>query len=260
MSTDVRAALIIIGNEVLSGRTQDANLQFLALGLNEVGVRLKEVRVIPDDEAEIIATVNALRARYTYVFTTGGIGPTHDDITSECVAKAFGVPLRQDPRAVKLLKRVIKPENLNEARLRMANIPEGADLIDNPVSAAPGFHIGNVYVMAGVPRIMQAMFDGLKAGLKGGASMVSRSVTLHVGEGGIAAPLAAIQTRHPEVEIGSYPFTRDSGYGTVIVTRGADAALVAAVTAEVAAMARALGARVEDDDHSTDHGHAPETP
>ena len=130
MSTEVRAALIIIGNEVLSGRTQDANLQYLALGLNDVGVHLKEVRVIPDDEGEIIATVNAMRAKFDYVFTTGGIGPTHDDITSDCVAKAFGVPLLRNPRAVALLQKVIKPENLNEARLRMANIPEGADLVE----------------------------------------------------------------------------------------------------------------------------------
>jgi molybdenum cofactor synthesis domain-containing protein len=247
MTIEVRAALIIIGNEVLSGRTQDANLQYLALGLNEVGVQLKEVRVIPDDEAEIIATINALRAKVDYVFTTGGIGPTHDDITSESVAKAFGVPLLRDPRAVALLKTVIKPENLNEARLRMANIPEGASLIDNPVSAAPGFNIGNVYVMAGVPRIMQAMFDGIKHTLKGGSKVLSKAVTLHIGEGSIAVALKDIQSRNPSVDIGSYPFTRDSGYGTVIVARGTDAALVAAVSSEVAEMARALGARVEDD-------------
>jgi molybdenum cofactor synthesis domain-containing protein len=247
MTIEVRAALIIIGNEVLSGRTQDANLQYLALGLNEVGVQLKEVRVIPDDEAEIIATINALRAKMDYVFTTGGIGPTHDDITSESVAKAFGVPLLRDPRAVALLKTVIKPENLNEARLRMANIPEGASLIDNPVSAAPGFNIGNVYVMAGVPRIMQAMFDGIKHSLKGGSKVLSKAVTLHIGEGSIAVALKDIQSHNPLVDIGSYPFTRDSGYGTVIVSRGTDAALVAAVSAEVAEMARALGARVEDD-------------
>lgn len=247
MTSEVRAALIIIGNEVLSGRTQDANLAYIASGLNDVGVQMREVRVIPDVEDTIIATVNELRARFDYVFTTGGIGPTHDDITSESVAKAFGVPLLRDPRAVELLKKVIKPENLNEARLRMANIPEGASLIDNPVSAAPGFIIGNVYVMAGVPRIMQAMFDGIKHSLKGGEKVLSKSVTLHIGEGSIATALGDIQTRNPTVDIGSYPFTRDSGYGTVIVARGTDAILVAAVSAEVAEMARALGARVEDD-------------
>jgi len=247
MTQDVCAALIIIGNEVLSGRTQDANLQFLALGLNEAGIRLKEVRVIPDDEAEIIETVNSLRAKFDYVFTTGGIGPTHDDITSDSVAKAFGVPLLRDPRAVELLKKVIKPENLNEARLRMANIPQGAALIDNPVSAAPGFNIGNVYVMAGVPRIMQAMFDGIKHSLRGGAKVLSKAVTLHIGEGSIAVALGDIQKRNPTVDIGSYPFTRDSGYGTIIVSRGTDAALVSAVSAEVIEMAQALGARIEDD-------------
>ena len=247
MTSEVRAALIIIGNEVLSGRTQDANLAYIASGLNDVGVQMREVRVIPDVEETIIATVNELRARFDYVFTTGGIGPTHDDITSDSVAKAFGVPLLRDPRAVELLKKVIKPENLNEARLRMANIPEGASLIDNPVSAAPGFNIGNVYVMAGVPRIMQAMFDGIEHTLKGGEKVLSKSVTLHIGEGSIATALGDIQTRNPTVDIGSYPFTRDSGYGTVIVARGTDATLVAAVSAEVAEMARALGARVEDD-------------
>jgi len=247
MTTEVREAMIVIGNEVLSGRTQDANLQYIALGLNDVGIRLKEVRVIADDEAEIIETVNVLRGKYDYVFTSGGIGPTHDDITSESVAKAFGVPLLRDPRAVELLKKVIKPENLNEARLRMANIPEGGILIDNPVSAAPGFNIGNVYVMAGVPRIMQAMFDGIKHGLKGGARILSKAVTLHIGEGSIAVSLGDIQKRNPTVDIGSYPFTRDSGYGTVIVARGTDADSVAAVSAEVVEMASALGARVEDD-------------
>lgn len=245
--TEVTAALIIIGNEVLSGRTQDINQQYIALGLNDVGVRLKETRIIPDDEAVIIRTVNELRANFDYVFTTGGIGPTHDDITSECVAKAFGVPLLRDPRAVERLLRQIKPENLNEARLRMANIPQGADLIDNPVSHAPGFIIGNVHVMAGVPKIMQAMFDGIRHNLKGGAKVLSKSVTLHVGEGVIADGLGEIQKHNPAVEIGSYPFTRDGGYGTVIVTRGTDAALVALVSVSVADMARALGARVEDD-------------
>ena len=245
--TEVTAALIIIGNEVLSGRTQDINQQYIALGLNEVGVRLRETRVIPDDEAMIIRTVNELRAAYDYVFTTGGIGPTHDDITSECIAKAFCVPLLRDPRAVERLLLQIKPENLNEARLRMANIPQGADLIDNPVSHAPGFIIGNVHVMAGVPRIMQAMFDGVRHTLKGGSPVLSKSVTLHVGEGVIATGLGEVQNKHLQVEIGSYHFTRDGNYGTVIVTRGTDAALVQAASDDVVAMALALGAKVHDD-------------
>lgn len=245
MEGDIGAALIVIGNEVLSGRTQDANIQYIASGLNDVGIRLKEVRIVEDDEAAIVKAVNELRAAYTYVFTTGGIGPTHDDITSECVAKAFGVPLLRDPRAVERLLRQIKPENLNEARLRMANIPEGADLIDNPVSHAPGFRIGNVHVMAGVPKIMQAMFDGVKGGLQGGRPLVSANVTLHMGEGVIADGLRQIQADHPEVEIGSYPFSRDGRYGTVIVTRGPDPAVVGKVSERVAKMAETLGGRVE---------------
>lgn len=247
MLEEVTAALIIIGNEVLSGRTQDANIQYIATGLNDVGVRLKEVRVIEDNEAAIITAVNALRATHAYVFTTGGIGPTHDDITAECIAKAFGVALKRDPRAVQRLLLQIKPENLNEARLRMANIPEGADLIDNPVSHAPGFKIGNVYVMAGVPKIMQAMFEGVRGSLKGGGKMWSRNVTIHVGEGVIADGLRAIQERWPAVEIGSYPFSNQGKYGTVIVTRGTDQTLNEEVSREVAALARGLGARVEEE-------------
>jgi molybdenum cofactor synthesis domain-containing protein len=252
MVEEVTAALIIIGNEVLSGRTQDANLQYIASGLNDVGVRLKEVRVVADDETAIITAVNLLRATFTYVFTTGGIGPTHDDITAQCIADAFGVALKRDPRAVERLLRQIKPENLNEARLRMANIPEGADLIDNPVSHAPGFKIGNVFVMAGVPKIMQAMFDGIKGSLRGGAKMVSQNVTIHMGEGAVADGLRTIQDRRPEVEIGSYPFTRDGQFGTVIVTRGIDRAVVGAVSREVADMAKSLDARVEEDAQPAD--------
>lgn len=247
MSDEVSAALIIIGNEVLSGRTQDANLRPIALGLNEAGIRLREVRVIADDEAAIISTVNELRAVHAYVFTTGGIGPTHDDITAESIAKAFGVPLLRNPEAVQRLLRQIKPENLNEARLRMANIPEGASLIDNPVSHAPGFRIGNVHVMAGIPNIMQAMFDGIKGTLVGGRPVLSKSITIHAGEGVIATRLAAIQAERPKVEIGSYPFTRDGAYGTVIVVRGPDRDRVAEAAAAVGAMAEAAAVRWEDD-------------
>ena len=241
MAVEVRAALVIIGNEVLSGRTQDANLQFIALGLAEVGVRLKEVRVIPDEQSVIIDTVNLLRRQFDYVFTTGGIGPTHDDITSESIAKAFDVPLLRDPRAVERLLRQIKPENLNEARLRMANIPQGADLIDNPVSHAPGFRLGNVFVMAGVPRIMQAMFDGIKGDLRGGARLLAVEVTIAGGEGVIADGLGALQRQNAEVEIGSYPFNRDGGYGTVIVVRGRDGGQVAQTAQAVGHLAKACG-------------------
>jgi molybdopterin-biosynthesis enzyme MoeA-like protein len=248
MAQTVDAALIIIGNEVLSGRVQDANVRYIALKLNDAGIRLREVRVIGDFEDAIIDTVNSLRATHAYVFTTGGIGPTHDDITSECIAKAFGVPLKRDPRAVECLLRQIKPENLNEARLRMANIPEGGTLIDNPISHAPGFSIGNVYVMAGIPRIMQAMFDGVVATLNGGLPLLSRSVTLFAGEGTIATPLARIQQGAPDVEIGSYPFMREGRFGAVIVLRGTDAARLAAVAAEVVTMAETLGVDARDGD------------
>ena len=244
---EVTAALIIVGNEILSGRTQDVNLQYIATGLNEVGIRLREVRVVADDEEAIVAAVNAMRAIHRYVFTTGGIGPTHDDITAECVAKAFGVPLRRDPRAVERLKRQIAEKDLNEARLRMANVPEGGELIDNPVSSAPGFIIGNVYVMAGVPRVMQAMFDGIRHNLRGGRRMLSKTVTVIAGEGTIAAGLEAIQKSWPQVEIGSYPFARRGVFGAAIVARGTESADVAAVAAEVKALAASLGAETEDD-------------
>jgi molybdenum cofactor synthesis domain-containing protein len=247
MTDEVRAALVIIGNEVLSGRTQDANVQYIALGLNGVGVRLKEVRVIPDEEATIVRTVNELRAAFDYVFTTGGIGPTHDDITSESIAKAFGVPLLRDPRAVERLLRQIAPENLNEARLRMANIPEGADLVDNPVSHAPGFKIGNVYVMAGVPRIMQAMFDGIRRELVGGAKVLSKSIVIYIAEGTIAAPLGEIQGRYQDVEIGSYPFARQGRFGTAIVLRGTDPGRIEAAGREVIQMVQSFDAEIEDE-------------
>ncbi|MSP80474.1 MAG: competence/damage-inducible protein A [Rhodospirillales bacterium] len=238
----VTACLVIIGNEVLSGRTQDANLQYLAGALNEAGVRLMEARVIPDVEATIVATVNECRAKFDHVITTGGIGPTHDDITSESIAKAFGVPHVVHPEAEARLRRhYARPEDLNAQRLRMATLPEGAELIDNPVSAAPGFRIGNVMVLAGVPRIMQAMFDGFRHRLKGGAPMRSRTVLAYVPEGQMAAGLGAVQTAHPSVEIGSYPFFRAGRLGTSLVVRGTDAAKVAAATEAVKVLVRAQG-------------------
>ena len=241
------AAVLVIGDEVLSGRTQDTNTNHIARFLGALGIDLREVRVVSDVEAEIVGAVDALRKRYDYVFTTGGIGPTHDDITAECIAKAFGVRLLRDPRAVEQLLKQIKPENLNEARLRMANIPEGADLIDNPVSHAPGFRIGNVHVMAGVPRIMQAMFDGVKQTLTGGARVLSASVIIHAPEGSVATPLAEIQASAPDTEIGSYPFAKDGRFGTVIVTRGTDRVRVEEVSAQVLAMAQAMGAEAIDE-------------
>ncbi len=237
----ITAAVLVIGNEILSGRTQDANLAYLATGLGEIGIKLAEARVIRDDEAQIIATVNELRARYTYVFTTGGIGPTHDDITSECVAKAFGVKLRLDPEAVRVLEAHYPKGALNEARLRMAHVPEGATLVENPVSRAPGFRMDNVFVLAGVPLVMRAMFDGIKGRLRHGQPVLSRSVTCALGEGTIAKDLTAIQERFPDIEIGSYPYFRAGGFGVSLVSRGIDAARLAAVTEELKAMIRNLG-------------------
>lgn len=218
----VTAAVLIIGNEILSGRTQDVNLGFLARELGQLGIRVREARVVPDVEAEIVAAVNHCRHRYDLVFTTGGIGPTHDDITSPSVAKAFGVEWVRHPEAVQLLARHYEGAMLNEARLRMATVPEGARLIDNPVSTAPGFQIGNVYVLAGVPSIMRAMFDGLKSRLPGGRAVASRTVSTFLGEGTIAEALGALQARFPGLEIGSYPFFRRGKFGTSLVIRGTD--------------------------------------
>jgi len=247
----VTAALVIIGNEILSGRTTDANLPFLAKALNEVGVRLAEARVVMDIEADIIEAVNACRARHTYVFTTGGIGPTHDDITAECIAKAFGVAIEENAEALACLMRNYRPEDLNPMRRRMARIPAGASLIANPISNAPGFRIGNVYVMAGVPSIMQAMFDGIRHTLAGGAPMLARTVTMYLPEGLLAEGLADIQARHPTVEIGSYPFVRLHRLGTSVVARGTDIGALASVAAGVVELARSLGAPADEiDDHA----------
>ncbi len=237
----VTACVLIIGNEILSGRTQDINLAFLATGLNTVGVTVREARVIPDVPQTIIDTVNEVRAKFDYVFTTGGIGPTHDDITSECVARAFGVPLTLHPEAHKILLDSYQPGDLNEARLRMAHTPEGATLIANPVSRAPGFQMGNVFVMAGIPRVMQAMFDDVKHRLTGGAPVMSRTVSSGLVEGLLAKRLGEIQESYPDLDIGSYPFFRRGNYGVSLVLRGRDAARLDAGTAEVMQMVRDLG-------------------
>jgi molybdenum cofactor synthesis domain-containing protein len=239
----VTACLVIIGNEILSGRTRDANLAFLAEGLNAIGVRLREARVIPDVAETIVETLDEVRRKYDHVFTTGGIGPTHDDITAECVARAFGVPLVLHPAAKRLLEEHFRerPAELNEARLRMAYVPEGATLIDNPVSKAPGFQIGNVYVMAGVPRIMQAMFDGLKHRLKGGAPMLSRTIATSLLEGAIAQDLGVLQQRYEDVEIGSYPWYRQGRFGVNLVLRAVDSARLDAAVAALVDMLHALG-------------------
>ena len=239
---DVTACVIVIGNEVLSGRTPDANLNYLAKGLNRIGIRLMEARVIPDDEATIVATVNQCRAAFDYVFTTGGIGPTHDDITAAAIAKAFGLKLERNEEALARLRRhYTKPGDLTEARLKMSEMPVGAQLIDNPVSTVPGFQIGNVLVLAGVPAIMQAMFDGVQHRLKTGTPMLSRTVTCGLGEGILAAGLTAIQDQFADVEIGSYPFFRMRRLGVSIVLRATDAERLAAATAAVKALMQSLG-------------------
>lgn len=233
----VTAGLIVIGDEVLSGRTKDKNIGHIAERLTEVGIDLREVRVVPDVEEDIVAAVNALRARFTYVFTTGGIGPTHDDITADSIAKAFGVSIDVDPRAKALLLEYIAEKDLNEARLRMARIPAGASLVVNEVSKAPGFRIGNVIVMAGVPRIMQAMLEAVLPELEKGQPMLSETVRADAKEGDVAAPLAEIARRYPDVLIGSYPFQDEAGKpNTNLVVRARDPQLLAAARDEVAAM------------------------
>ncbi|HXV26186.1 MAG TPA: molybdopterin-binding protein [Alphaproteobacteria bacterium] len=238
----VTAAILIIGNEILSGRTRDANLPWLAERLNASGIRLMEARVIPDIPEAIVAAVNETRSRFDYVFTTGGIGPTHDDITSQCVARAFGLPLILDEEARARLQRHYPPGGLNEARLRMAHVPEGARLIDNPISAAPGFQIGNVLVLAGVPAVMQAMFEGIRHRLAGGRTMLSRAIAAYLGEGVIATDLGALQARYEDLEIGSYPFVRQGRFGASFVIRGTEAGRIAACAEELEVIIRRLGA------------------
>jgi molybdenum cofactor synthesis domain-containing protein len=238
----VTAAVLIIGNEILSGRTKDVNLGYLAEELTKLGIRLREARVVADEEGDIVAAVNGCRARYDYVFTTGGIGPTHDDITSASVAAAFGVPLMLDERARAMLARNYPPGGLNEARLRMAHVPEGASLIDNPVSAAPGFRMGNVFVMAGVPSIMRAMFEGVKDVLAGGRRLISLTVSAFLGEGIIAAGLGALQQRYADLDIGSYPFFRQGRFGASFVLRGTEQPRLDAAAQELRALIGELGA------------------
>jgi molybdenum cofactor synthesis domain-containing protein len=223
----VTAAILVIGDEILSGRTKDKNIGTIADYLTAIGIELREVRIVPDEAPMIVEAVNALRARHTYLFTTGGIGPTHDDITADCVAEAFGVSIDVDPRARAMLLERIKPEDLNAARLRMARIPAGADLIANPISKAPGFRIENVFVMAGVPAIMQAMLDNIGPTLTTGAKVVSETIEVgNLPEGAYASDLAAVAAAHPGVSIGSYPSMTQGGFLNRIVVRSKDAEAV----------------------------------
>jgi molybdenum cofactor synthesis domain-containing protein len=242
----VTAAVIVIGNEILSGRTADVNLGFLARRLNELGVRLREARVIPDEAPAIVAAVNELRASHNYVITTGGIGPTHDDITVDAVALAFSVGVEINEAARERLQVRYEPGRLNEARLRMARIPLGGELIDNPISGAPGFRLGNVLVLAGIPAVMQAMFESAAHLLHGGARLLSATLTAPLMEGDIAEGLGAIQGRQPNVEIGSYPYYREGRYGLSIVLRSTDARDLAKAADAVRALMRGLGAEPKE--------------
>jgi molybdenum cofactor synthesis domain-containing protein len=234
----VTAALIVIGDEILSGRTKDVNIGATADFCTDLGIDLKEVRVVSDETDDIVAAINAVRARYTYVFTTGGIGPTHDDITADAVAKAFGVALPINAQAREMLEARWRQTGteVNEARLRMARIPEGADLIVNSVSAAPGFRIGNVHVMAGVPLIMRAMLEAILPTLRTGKKVMSVTVKAAVGEGTIGGPLGALQAEYPDVKMGSYPQMGKHRVMTELVLRSADPVRLEEAAGKVRAM------------------------
>jgi len=221
----VTAALIIIGDEILSGRTKDKNIGYIADHCTNIGIQLKEVRIVPDEQDKVVETINTLRAEYSYVFTTGGIGPTHDDITADCIAKAFGVGIDVDQRALDLMMPAFKKRGveLTPARLRMARIPDGADLIENSISTAPGFMLGNVITMAGIPNIMQVMLDAVTPRLRKGRMMHSHAIDLNHPEGAIADMLKAHQANYPDVSMGSYPTMRDGRPCTQLVLRSIDA-------------------------------------
>ena len=241
MSDIITAGILVIGDEILSGRTKDKNIGFIAEYLTNIGIDLKEVRVVSDDEADIIAALNALRTRYTYVFTTGGIGPTHDDITVDAIAEALGVPVVIHPRARQMLEDYYGPRGgLNEARLRMARVPEGASLIENRLSGAPGIRLGSLFLMAGVPHIAGEMLESLSGQVEGGVPMVSRTIGCWTPESEVAELLSQTEASHPGTQIGSYPFFRDGRVGANFVVRSTDIAALAGCADELLA---ALGAR-----------------
>jgi molybdenum cofactor synthesis domain-containing protein len=250
----ITAAVLVIGDEILSGRTQDTNLAAIARFLAPFGIDVAEARFVADVEAEIVAAVHALRTRYDYVFTTGGIGPTHDDITADAIGAAFGLPVEHHPEAMALLAARYAPSDFNERRQRMARVPKGAKLVKNSVSTAPGFQVENVFVMAGVPKIMQAMLEDIAPRLARGVPVISRSLSVPLPEGGIAEALAGIQRRYPEVAIGSYPFFPEAApggerpqrmVGTALVARGREAAKVDAAMAEIRELALNQGVAPE---------------
>ncbi len=247
MSNDPTAAVLLIGNEILSGRTQDLNLKYIASKLSAIGVRLRECRVIADNPSAIVEALNTLRKTHTYVFTTGGIGPTHDDITAQCVADAFEVPLLQHPEAVKLLQDYFKMRGVdaNEARMRMANVPDGGALIENPVSVAPGFQVDNVFVMAGVPKIMQSMFENILPTLQRGSALLSVTVTCNLPEGDLSAPLGELQQKFLSIDLGSYPGKYQTEVPQVaLVGRGTDIKRLNEVAEELKLLVAKLGGDV----------------
>ncbi len=237
----VTACLIVIGNEILSGRTQEANLQQLATWLEGKGIQLKEAHVIPDEPDIIIEVVNSSRAKHDHVFTSGGIGPTHDDVTAATIARAFGVPLVLDSRAVASLKAYYGAEEVNDARLKMARVPKGGRLIENPVTGAPGFRLENVYVLPGIPRIFQAMLVNLAPRLRGGPHLQSVTLRVLARESDLATPLAEAQRQHPTVQIGSYPFMQDDQPGVALVLRGSDQESIARAQKSVEGLLETAG-------------------
>ena len=238
---NITAALLVIGDEILSGRTKDKNIGYIAEYLTNIGIDLKEVRVVPDEMEEIVEAVNRLRARYTYLFTTGGIGPTHDDITADAISQALGIPLYEDPRIIAAMLERLKPEDLNEARRRMARIPVGAEHVVNPISKVPGFKIENVIVMAGVPSIMQAMMDDVAPRLTTGARMMMETVeATGIPEGTYATALSEIAKAHPDTIIGSYPQFHEGRFRNQIVVRSKDGAALQAALVAVDAMLKTM--------------------
>jgi molybdenum cofactor synthesis domain-containing protein len=243
-SERVTAAVLIIGDEILSGRTQDTNLNFIAKYIGLFGIDLAEARVVGDIKVEIITALNALRERYDYVVTTGGIGPTHDDITADCVAEAFGVPLYEHPEIIAMMTSRWQGD-INAARRRMARIPEGGSLVRNPVQGPPGFQIGNVFVLAGVPMIMRGMMEDVGLRMRPGVVVISRTVRVEgAGESAMAAPLEAVAKAHPDLSLGSYPFFSAEGFGSNLVVRGRNEAAVAATVDELIAALQDVGAKV----------------
>ncbi|TMJ29480.1 MAG: competence/damage-inducible protein A [Alphaproteobacteria bacterium] len=246
-SKTVTACILVIGNEILSGRTRDANIQYLATELGKLGVRVMECRVIPDIEATVVATVNEVRAKFDYVFTTGGIGPTHDDITADCIAKAFGVGISEHPEAVaRMARHYGDPALFTPARRRMARVPHGAELVDNPVSVAPGFQIENVFTFAGIPSVAQGMFQSMKHRLVGGDPVLARTVRTNLPEGVIAEPLGALQKRYEDIDIGSYPAFRNGKPSVSLVLRGTDDARLQAAAAELMRTLKEMNGEAEE--------------